>query len=230
MKHFKATILFAVVSVLALAAAAQASSCDRAIVEKMMTMYNLDKGLHEIEILSNPLKTAGVSVDNIAIRPLTQKEPLGLFTVMVKVIEEGEAVESGQVRMRIHRFADVVVLSDRIRSRKPLSHEKLTLKRMDVTSLREKPLTSIDNLDGYRAKRNLKKGTVLTTSAIELTPDIESGREVSIVYVDGLCRVTAAGVALQSGLAGEYVKVRNRVSGKIVVARVVDETAVTVDP
>ena len=149
---------------------------------------------------------------------------------MVKVTEAGDIVESGQVRMKIRQFADVVVLSDKIRSRKPLSKDKLTIKRMEITSLYEKPLRSIEELSGYRAKRNLTKGTILTTAAIEPTPDIERGREVSIVYVDGLCRITAAGVALQSGMAGEYVKVKNKASGKIIVARVVDETAVAIDP
>jgi flagella basal body P-ring formation protein FlgA len=222
--------LLAVVFTLALASTAIAASCDRVIVEKMTTMYSLDTSSYEIEILSNPLKTASTNADNIAIRPLTQKEPLGLFTVMVKVIEEGDVVESGQVRMKIRQFDDVIVLSDKIKSREPLSKDKLVIKRMEITSLHEKPLRSIKALNDYRTKRNLKKGTILTTAAIELKPDIEPGREVSIVYVDGLCRVTTAGVALQSGLAGEYVKVKNKTSGKIIVARIVDETAVAVDP
>ena len=217
-------------SVVALAATVPAVPCDQAIVEKMTAMYNLDTTTYEIEILSNPLRTAVVNADNIAIRPLTQKDPLGLFTVIVKVTEAGDVVESGQVRMKIRQFADVVVLSDKIKSRESLSEDKLTVRRMDITTLHEKPLESMVNLDDYRAKRNLKKGTILTTAAIELTPDIEPGREVSIVYVDGLCRITTVGVALQSGLAGEYVKVKNKASGKIIVARVVDETVVAVDP
>ena len=53
---------------------------------------------------------------------------------------------------------------------------------------------------------------------------------LSFVYIDGLCRITATGVALQSGMAGDYVKVKNKGSGKIILARVVDGTAVAVDP
>lgn len=230
MKYHNAVILLTVVSVLTLPVPVRAASCDQAIIDGMMAMYNLDTSSYEIEILSNRLKAASVSADNIAIRPLTPKEPLGLFTVMVKVTEGGEVLESGQVRMKIRQFADVVVMSDRIRSREPLTKDKLTIKRMEITSLLEKPLRSIENLGGYRAKRNLNKGKILTTSAIEPMPDIERGREVSIVYVDGLCRITAVGVALQSGMAGEYVKVKNKASGKIIVARVVDETAVAVSP
>lgn len=57
-----------------------------------------------------------------------------------------------------------------------------------------------------------------------------SGMLPRIKKVDGLCRITAAGVALQSGMAGDYVKVKNKGSGKIILARVVDGTAVAVGP
>ena len=88
----------------------------------------------------------------------------------------------------------------------------------------------MEEIEGYRTKRNLRRGTILTTAAIEPIPDIEAGRELSIVYIGGLCRITTAGVALQSGMAGDYVKVKNKGSGKIILARVVDGTAVAVDP
>jgi flagella basal body P-ring formation protein FlgA len=226
----KAAFLLVVVFTLAIAAHTHAATCDQAITDKMMVMYGLDTGSYKIEILSNRLKSAMVGADDIVIRPLTTKEPLGLFTVMVKVLQGGEIIESGQVRMKIRQFADVLVLSDRVGSREKLSEDQLTIRRIDITSLHEKPLRSVEAIDGYRTKRNLRRGTILTTAAIEPIPDIEAGRELSIVYIDGFCRITTAGVALQSGMAGDYVKVKNKGSGKIILARIVDGTAVTVDP
>jgi len=219
-----------VLSVLALAMPVRATTCDRAIIDKMMAMYDLDTSSYQIEILSNQLKSDELTENDIIIRPLTSKEPLGLFTVMVKVINRGEVIESGQVRMKIRLYADVVVVSDKIRSREPLGETKLTVRRMDITSLHEQPLRSLDDITGFRAKRNLRRGTILTTSAIEPIPDVARGRELSIVYVDGLCRVTATGIALQSGIAGDYIKVKNKGSGKIILARIIDGTAVAVDP
>jgi flagella basal body P-ring formation protein FlgA len=230
MRVLKFAMLTATLTVFALLATVSAAPSDRAIIEKMMAMYNLDPASYEIEIISNPLQTAEVSSDNVILIPLTQKEPSGLYTVIAKVTENGEVVESGQVRMKIMRFADVVVLTDKISSREPLTENKLSLKRMEITSLYEKPLQSIAGVEKYRAKRNLAPGTILTTVAVEPIPDVEPGKEVTIIYDDGLCRISAAGVALQSGLAGEYVKVKNKASNKIIVARVVDETAVAVDP
>ncbi len=230
LRNCKAAFLFSVVLTLALAASASAANRDQAIIDKMRAVYNLDTNTYKIEILSNRLRTNELNAANVAIHPLTTKDPLGLLSVIVNVLEGDKVIESGQVRMKIRQFADVLVVSDRITSREPLSEDKLSIRRMDVTSLHEKPLLSIGEAEGYRAKRNLRRGTILTTASVEPIPDIEAGRELSIVYVDGLCRITACGVALQSGVAGDYVKVKNKGSGKIILARVVDAAAVAVDP
>ncbi len=230
MRVLKFTILTFTLVVCLFLATVTAAPSDQAIIEKMMAMFNLDPAGYEIEIISNPLQTTEVSPENVMLIPLTQKEPSGLYTVMAKVTENGEVIESGQVRMKIMRLAEVVVLTDKISSRETLTEDKLSLKRMDITSLYEKPLQSTAGMEKYRAKRNLAAGTILTTAAVEPIPDVEPGKEVAIIYDDGLCRISAAGVALQSGLAGEYVKVKNKTSNKIIVARVVDETAVAVDP
>ena len=97
-----------------------AGSLTDAIVNRMFGMYGLDRSTHTIEILSNPLKTAEVSTDDVVIRPLTPKKPLGLFTVMVTINEDGRPIEEGQVRMRIKRFGNVMVTTDRIHTREKL--------------------------------------------------------------------------------------------------------------
>ena len=118
----------------------------------------------------------------------------------------------------------------RIRRNEVLTPEKLTLQRMDITSLQEQPIQSVQDIEGYRSKRNLSLGRIVTLSAVEPVPDIEVGREVSIVYDDGFCNIAAPGKVLQNGWAGDYIKVKNKTSGKIILARVVDETVVAVDP
>ncbi|MFH1374442.1 MAG: flagellar basal body P-ring formation chaperone FlgA [bacterium] len=229
MKNYLAVLLTVVVALLVSGESPQAATCEQAITGRLAAMYDLDTNAYAVEVLSCRLKSVDIESDDIIIRPLTPKEPLGLFTVMVDVKDDGRVIESGQVRLRIKKFADVLVAADKIRNRQLLTGQCLTIRRMDVTSLNETPLRTLSEIDGFRARRNLRRGTILTTGAVEPVPDIEAGREVSIVYVDDLFRITVAGVALQAGIAGEYVKVKNRQSGKIIVARVVDETVVAVD-
>ncbi len=229
-RKLRALLIALILITMSFGAASFAATTDEAIVEKMSAMFDLDPGRYRIELLSNPLKTGDVSVDQIALRPLSQKEPLGLYSVMASVTVDGEVLESGQVRMRIKKYESVLVLTDRIRRHETLGPEKFALKEMDVTSLREKPITSATSLADMRTRRNLRRGDILTSGDIEPIPDIESGRDVTIVYSSGLCRITTEGRTLQSGMAGEYVKVKNKSSCKIIIARVVNGTAVAVDP
>jgi len=220
------------ISVLFLAGALSVSATptEQAVIDRLVETYAMDTSEYVIEVLANRLKATEIDPAGLSLRPLTKKEPLGLFSVAARIEQDGRTVESGQVRFRITRFATVLVAVDRIRRNEMLTGENLALQRVDVTSLKEKPFAAISAVVGLRSTRTLRQGTILTGSSAELPPDIEAGTAVSIVYTDGLCRITAPGTALQPGLAGDYVKVKNTSSGKIIVARVVDQNAVAVDP
>ena len=222
--------LFVCLMLLAGVSSVSALSSDEAIRTKILTMYGLDTSMYQIDILSNKLKSADVDLNQLTLRPLSQKEPLGLFSMMADVKINGELFESKQIRLKIRKYADVLVLLDNAHRSKNIEHEQLVLKRMEVTTLRQRPLVDLSELDGLRSRRNLRRGTILTADDLERIPDIERGRDVSIVYTEGMCRISADGRTMQSGQAGDYIKVKNKTSGKIILARVVDATAVAVDP
>ena len=70
-------------------------------------------------------------------------------------------------------------------------------------------LASIDDLVGKRATRLLAAGSVLTTSAAETVPLVESGDMVTLVVTSGPVTVTATGKVLQKGALGDIVAVEN---------------------
>lgn len=220
----------ACLTLLTVASSASALTSDDAIRTKVVAMYGLDSAMYQVDILSNNLKSADISPHQLTLRPLSQKEPLGLFSMMADVKNDGEILESGQIRLKIRKYADVLVLLDNVRRSRIIEPEQLLLKRMEVTSLRQRALVDLSELEGARSGRNLKRGAILTADDIEPIPDIEYGRDVAIVYSVGMCRISADGRALQAGQAGDYIKVKNKASGKIILARVVDATAVAVDP
>ena len=213
-----------------LAVADEAVDFEQALVLKMQGEYNLDPAFYDIDIDFNQLKTKLATPGSLRIEPISKKKPLGSYTVRVIIEDGGETVEIGQVRMKIKKYAEVLVTTGRIRRNEALTPEKLAIQRMDITSLQEQPVQSLPGIEGYRSKRNLSIGRIVTFSAVEPVPDIEVGREVSIVYNDGLCNIATHGQVLQNGWVGDYIKVKNKTSGKIILARVVDDTAVAVDP
>jgi len=200
------------------------------IFDELITMFQLDSDDYEFAILNSYIDLNKITSGNISIKPITQKDPIGIFSIIVDVYKNNEIVETGQVRLKIKKFQTVLVASDKIKRHDLFNDLNVILSRTEVTSLNEKSLIELSGLIDYRAKYNLRKGTILTMSTMEPIPDVESGKEVSIVYSSGNCRISAQGVVLQKGMAGDYIKVKNKASGKIVLARVIDNTAVAVDP
>ena len=197
---------------------------------RVVARYDLDTSRYTVEITRSSLKTESARPEEVRVRPLTQGKPSGPMVVVVELHRDGRLIERGQVRLMVRRFDDVLVTTRRIGRHERLTADMFEKRRMETTSLREQPVTALDSLSRYRSSRNLPTGKVLTTSAIEPVPDIEVGREVSIVYDNGLFTITVPGRVLQDGIGGEYVRVKNLASGKIVMARVVDARAVAVDP
>lgn len=229
MKLYHKIILLLFFLVLSMPAFAGNES-DKFIISKMKEIYELEDANYEIEILSNKLKLPLISLDNLSIRALTQKEPLGLFTIIATIIVNDKVIETAQVRMRVKKYGEVLVASDRLKRHQKISAENTIVRKMEITNLREKPVLSIADTEGYRLKKNLRKGAILTSGAMEVIPDIESGMETTIVYDDGLCKITATGLALQSGVVGDYIKVKNKATKKIIIARIVNKRFVAISP
>ncbi len=226
-------ILMALVGFLAMSfASAFAVETNEAIKQMVFDTYDLDPMSYEIEITSSQIKLKVVDPADLSLKAISQKDPIGPFTLVVSVTDNEEVIDKGQVRLRIRRFADVFVAQGSVKRHEELHAGLFEQKRMEVTSLREQSVGSTGEIEGQRAKRSMRKGGILTVDALEPIPDIEVGAEVSIVYEDagGLCTITAPGRVMQTGWAGEQIRVKNTVSGKVITARVVDDRSVTVDP
>jgi flagella basal body P-ring formation protein FlgA len=210
--------------------AAWALDADEALRQTAVKLFELDNATYQVEVLSSQIKATDIALDELTMKPMSQKEPIGLFTVIATVTRDGQKLESGQVSLRIHKFADVLVAEEGLSRHDQPIETQFSLQRMDITSLREQPVSAFETISSLRMRRNLAKGQILTTSAVEPVPDIEVGREVSIQCSNGLFTIATVGTAQQSGRTGELIRVKNRNSGKIIQARILDNSTVAIAP
>jgi flagella basal body P-ring formation protein FlgA len=75
--------------------------------------------------------------------------------------------------------------------------------------------TKLDELDGKVAKRTLLPGRYITINSIRDAWLVEQGAAVQVYFAAGGLTISATAVTLQSGSAGDLVKVRNIDSGKV---------------
>ncbi len=81
---------------------------------------------------------------------------------------------------------------------------------------------------GMAAARTLLPGKSIAMASLAQPRVLRAGAPVKMVYVDGELTITASGSALQDGVVGEMVKVRNDDSGVTVSGRVRGDGSVLV--
>jgi len=202
---------------------------DKAIADGIISYFNLDSSKVEIEMRSNRVRPETDTFDSLELEPLTLSEPRGIMPFAVKIYEQDSIAGKGQVRVKIAWFQNVLVASDRIKMHDAVSPAQYKISREEVTSLSDKPLTLPDELEGAWAKRNIRRGQMLTSALVETIPDIKHGDAVTIQYKSELIEITAMGVALETGYIGDIIKVKNAQSRKIIVCSIVDDNTVRVE-
>lgn len=230
MKQLYKMLLLIGLLTFSLGSAVLAESSRDIIVRKVYETFDIDKSMNTIEIVTDEIKSKNFSYSQISVKPLYQTTPIGRFAIVLKIARDDSKLETEQIRLHIRKYAEVVVVGERIKRFDDISLGNISIQRKEITTLREDPLTSIESLTNMRARRNIAKDKILTKGDIELNPVVKSYSDVHIVYVSGLCKITTAGKALQDGYAGELIRVKNKSSGKIVFARVIDMKIVRVDP
>ncbi len=87
-------------------------------------------------------------------------------------------------------------------------------------------ITSIDTAKGAVAKTFIKKGTVLKTSMVEIDYPVKKKDYVRVIYDRKGIRIEITGQALENGMIGQSIKVKNLSTGKLLRCRVIGRNTV----
>ncbi len=88
---------------------------------------------------------------------------------------------------------------------------------------------SASDIVGMVAVRTLLPGQSIPMAAVSAPHAFRAGAEVKMIYIDGGLTITATGSALQDGVVGQIIKVRNDDSGVTVSGRVRGDGAILVN-
>jgi flagella basal body P-ring formation protein FlgA len=115
-----------------------------------------------------------------------------LMPVAAKSLRKGDTITAGDVRMN----------------------------RVNGTLIGRDNIEQLGDLVGRTMTRDVGEGEMFNAMAVAIPPVVTSGSRVTIVYKRGRLEATAMGVAVESGISEQEVKVRNESSKKVITARV----------
>jgi flagella basal body P-ring formation protein FlgA len=131
----------------------------------------------------------------------------GNITVPVSIAVDGKAVRMVDVVLRIHRKIMVLVASHDVQLHEVLGPGDVALMAVDLKSGPEAPITAFEDALGKRATRRIAANAPISASMLEKAPLIAANDAVTIEFIYGALRVTAAGVARQAGAEGDTIHV-----------------------
>jgi flagella basal body P-ring formation protein FlgA len=222
-------LIYALAALMVLSSVVSGETLEEFLRAEIINDYSLDSADVSISILRSTLTPVDLSDYVVKAYPLAQGDPVGRFPMRVELYRDGEMTERGSVSLDVRRFAELLVPIQNIRRHEMLTAGMFERKRFDVTSYTEPMLTDLTQLDGCRAAQNLAAGRMVPIRRIEKTPDVEYGAPITIIGKSRLFEIRAKGTALQNGVTGETVKIKNNDSKKILTGTVTGPGTVEID-
>ena len=144
----------------------------------------------------------------------TQRQSAG--NVTVKVSCDSSNPWSFFVNARIHREVAVVVASRNLRRGEILSEADVRIDKRRLDSLHGPYIEEPEIAVGLELKRHVSTGDLITKSQVAQPMLIKRGQQVTINARFGQISVSTPGEALSNGRLGEYIRVKNLKSKRIV--------------
>ncbi|WP_457624720.1 flagellar basal body P-ring formation chaperone FlgA [Persephonella sp.] len=140
-----------------------------------------------------------------------------------RVISGGKIVDRINISVRYRQFADVVFAKRDI-----LKGETITIEDVIVRKTEKKAgyITDIKSVIGARAKTNIPSGKPLKVSMVEPDYPVKKRSYVKVIYDRNGIKIEITGIALENGLKGQVIKVKNPSTGKVLSCRVLGKDTV----
>ena len=132
------------------------------------------------------------------------------------------------VPARIERHLPVVVLERPINRQQVIGPDDIRIERQAVSTLSNGYFTEAEDVIGLASRRRLMPGQVLTSAHVTPRRIVERGQEVTLFSARPGLVVRMKGIALEDGVEGERIRVRNESSKRIVEGYVEPSGAVRV--
>ncbi len=148
------------------------------------------------------------------------------FSIIFQV--DGKTVKNCTVRGKLEVIAEVATARVNMRRGNIITADQLKMTRLDISKF-DKPYPAIDLVVGMQAKRTIRAGRVIDRQNVELPPIIKKGQPVKIVASRGSLQVSANGVAIMDGRLGDFIRVKNINSSKLIYCKVDSSGIVSVE-
>lgn len=146
--------------------------------------------------------------------------------VWINIDVDGKRYTQVRCTMIVRLYEKMVVASRQISPEEVLTQADVRLEERELMPDSRAYYTNVDDVLGLTPKRTMTQGMIFYKLSLQQPMVIKQRSNVKIKAVVNGIEVSVDGVALGNGRIGEFISVKNTVSGKIIRAKVVDANTV----
>jgi flagella basal body P-ring formation protein FlgA len=129
----------------------------------------------------------------------------------------------------ISAYEKIVVLNQAVQRGEILTPQHVRLENREISRLRSGFFTDFNQVINKQAKRNFSSGKVLTVKNLTEPNLIKRGQKITIAATSPGFTIEMSGLAMQNGIKGQRIAVKNENSNRIIQATVIQPGLVNVN-
>ncbi len=162
------------------------------------------------------------------VEPPSNSSFLGRVSFLVEIKVNGRITRSVRVCGRVEIYKQVLSFALPLKRGHVIRKDDLVSTRRALSRLGGQVMSDAGKVVGKALKRSVRAGQAVTPGMLEPPIIVKKGDRVTIIAQDSSLLVTVPGEVKQDGARGGFVRVRNVMSHREVVARVLDSKTVKV--
>ncbi|WP_281951176.1 flagellar basal body P-ring formation chaperone FlgA [Nitrosophilus kaiyonis] len=135
------------------------------------------------------------------------------------IYNDGKLFKKIPITLKIEKFIMAPFAKRDIPKGKKISINDIYFKKIKIYS--KSDILGKDEIIGNIAKRNIKKDSIIKRYFIEPNYLVIKRKSVKIIYKNGPIKIELLGLALENGILGQIIRVKNISSDRIIKCRVV---------
>lgn len=148
--------------------------------------------------------------------------------VNVDVLLNGRKYTTMRCLMRVRAYDMMVVANKQLVQGTEITAQDLRIDEREYKGENWTYFTDVKQVLGKVARRGIGQGEIVTSRNIQNAVIIHSGDLIDLTAVVNGIRVTTQGKAMENGREGDYIKVKNLASNKVVRGKVIDKNNVEI--
>lgn len=157
----------------------------------------------EFEIITLPKG----EISSVKIQSDKEINVSGEFAYIPVEIFEKSRKSTSLITCRVKLFKKVYVVNRKVVRGEVLNKSVFDFKEMNVTRLNDNYLINLENISGFRARMDIREGTIIVKDNIEPLPVIRVDDRVTAFFSKGNVEISFEALAKQEGLTGDVIRI-----------------------